>query len=296
MELWVWLFLFAGIWFYMSKRKEQKRKEEERRARERAKQRKPQQPPPSTRSTSSPKRNRTKATPVSKPTSTRQPGWVPTYDGPLFAQPGEKGDLFGYASYSNTYSLDMPFALIDFETSGFHPKDSRVLEIGVIKMVHDGTIKDEYTTLVNPGDGNVGRTDIHQITLSMLKNAPRLDEVIGDLLKFIDSCILVAHNAKFEENFLSAAFAEVGLSCARIPAIDTLWLSRQVIELPNYKLGTVIEGFGYNFEDAHTAMGDVRAMAKIFPEMLERSKPITYPVQAPTLPSLPGSGKTRVRT
>ena len=53
-----------------------------------------------------------------------------------------------------------------------------------------------------------------------------------------------------------------------MPTIDTLWLSRQVLDLPNYKLATVIDEFGYEFQDAHTALGDVRAMAKVLPEML----------------------------
>ena len=219
----------------------------------------------------------------------------PTYVGPMFAQPGEKSHLFSYASFSGQHVLNAPYSLIDFETSGFHPESARILEVAVIKIDAHGNIIDEFTTLINPEDGNVGRTDIHQITLSMLKNAPQLSEVIGDLLKILDSSIIVAHNARFEENFLESAFREVGIKHPLIPTIDTLWLSRQVLDLPNYKLATVIDEFGFDFEDAHTALGDVRAMAKVLPEMLELGKSIKFPSQLKKSPPFNSTGKALPR-
>lgn len=244
------------------------------------------------------KNSATEATPkrtASSGSKSRTPGWKPTYDGPMFAQPGEKSALFSYASFEGIYELDAPFSLIDFETSGFHPGSARILEVAVIKIDAKGKILDEFTTLINPEDGNVGRTDIHQITLGMVKNAPKLSEVVGDLLSILDSSIVVAHNAKFEENFLESAFREVGIKHPLMPTIDTLWLSRQVLDLPNYKLATVIDEFGYEFQDAHTALGDVRAMAKILPEMLELGKGITFPSQLKKSPSFDATRKVLPR-
>jgi DNA polymerase-3 subunit epsilon len=80
-----------------------------------------------------------------------------------------------------------------------------------------------------------------------------------------------------------------------MPTIDTLWLSRQVLDLPNYKLATVIDEFGYEFQDAHTALGDVRAMAKVLPEMLELGKSITFPSQLKKSPSFDTTGKVLPR-
>jgi len=231
-------------------------------------------------------------TPVSK---NRPSGWTPSYDGPMFARPGEKSQLFSYASFSGIYDLDAPYSLIDFETSGFQPGSARILEVAVIKIDASGNILDEFTTLINPEDGNVGRTDIHQITLGMVKNAPRLSEMVGDLIKILDSSIVVAHNARFEENFLESAFREVGIKHPLMPTIDTLWLSRQVLDLPNYKLATVIDEFGYDFEDAHTALGDVRAMANVLPEMLALGKGITFPSELLKSPSYAATGKVLPR-
>jgi DNA polymerase III epsilon subunit-like protein len=244
------------------------------------------------------KKSPTKAPIKKAPTSiskNRAPGWKPTYDGPMFAQPGEKSQLFSYASFSGMYALDAPYSLIDFETSGFQPGTARILEVAVVKIDARGKILDQFTTLINPEDGNVGRTDIHQITLGMVKNAPRLSEIVGDLMKILDSSIVVAHNARFEENFLESAFREVGIKHPLMPTIDTLWLSRQVLNLPNYKLATVIEEFGYDFEDAHTALGDVRAMAKVLPEMLGLSEGITFPSKLLKSPTRAATGKVLPR-
>lgn len=232
---------------------------------------------------------------ASKASQTRAPGWKPTYDGPMFAQPGEKSQLFSYASFEGMYELDAPYSLIDFETSGFQPGSARILEVAVIKINSRGEILDEFTTLINPEDGNVGRTDIHQITLGMVKNAPKLSEVVGDLLSILDSSIVVAHNARFEENFLESAFREVGIKHPLMPTIDTLWLSRQILDLPNYKLATVIEEFGYDFEDAHTALGDVRAMTRVLPQMLELGKGISFPSELMKSPKYNATGKVLPR-
>ena len=232
---------------------------------------------------------------VSKASQSRAPGWKPNYDGPMFAQPGEKSQLFSYASFRGMYELNAPFSLIDFETSGFQPGNSRILEVAVVKIDSHGKILDEFTTLINPEDGNVGRTDIHQITLAMVKNAPKLSEIIGDLLNILDSSIVVAHNARFEENFLESAFREVGIKHPLMPTIDTLWLSRQVLDLPNYKLATVIDEFGYDFEDAHTALGDVRAMTRVLPEMLELGKRISFPSELLKSPKYNATGKVLPR-
>ena len=232
------------------------------------------------------------SSPISKG---RTPGWKPTYDGPMFAQPGEKSQLFSYASFAGMYKLEAPYSLIDFETSGFHPGSARILEVAVIKIDTFGNILDEFTTLINPEDGNVGRTDIHQITLRMVKNAPKLSEIVGELLEILDSSIVVAHNARFEENFLESAFREVGIKHPLMPTIDTLWLSRQVLDLPNYKLATVIDEFGYEFEDAHTALGDVRAIANVLPEMLKLCKEIRFPSELLKSPNFTSSGKVLPR-
>jgi DNA polymerase-3 subunit epsilon len=203
--------------------------------------------------------------------------------------------LFGFADKSGIHKLDSPFAIIDLETSGFNPPGSKILEIAILKVDRDGNELDRFETLINPEDGNVGRTDIHGIELRMLNGAPTFDEASGRILELIQDSIIVAHNARFEENFLAHELKEAGHSLDLIPALDTLWLARNTIELPNYKLDTVVTGFDERIIDAHTALGDVVAVSKILPEMLNRIGQLYYPIAHPQLPSdsVPFKVKTR---
>ena len=256
--------------------------------------------------TSSPTKRASTSTPKSaaptpakpKAPSTKKAGSASgnrTYSGPLFAQAGEKGKLFGFADKSGLHEFDGPFAIIDLETSGFNPPGSKILEIAILKIDRDGNELDRFETLINPEDGNVGRTDIHGIELRMLNGAPTFDEVSGRILELIQDSIIVAHNARFEENFLAYELNEAGHDLDLIPALDTLWLARNTIELPNYKLDTVVTGFNQQIFDAHTALGDVIAVSKILPEMLNRIGQLYYPIAHPQLPSgsVPFKAKTR---
>ena len=218
-----------------------------------------------------------------------------TYSGPLFAQAGEKGKLFGFADKSGIHELDGPYAIIDLETSGFNPPENKILEIAILKIDRDGNELDRFETLINPEDGNVGRTDIHGIELRMLNGAPTFDEASGRILELIQDSIIVAHNARFEENFLAYELNGAGHNLDLIPALDTLWLARNTIDLPNYKLDTVINGFNERIVDAHTALGDVIAVSKILPEMLKRIGQLYYPIAHSQLPSASVPFKTKTR-
>jgi DNA helicase-4 len=208
----------------------------------------------------------------------------PTYSGSKFAQVGEVGKLFAYGSYKDLIELDGTYALVDLETSGFSPSSAKILEIAILKIDAGGKVLDEFSTLINPESTYVGRTDIHGVTYKMVKNAPTFSEASHAILRLLENSIIVAHNAKFEENFLSSEFRHSGHKLPSIPAIDTLWLSRQILDLPNYKLDTVIRSYGEVIDDAHTALGDIRAMAKVIPRMLENSEQIFFPKAFGTLP------------
>ncbi|MCK5157431.1 MAG: 3'-5' exonuclease, partial [Spirochaetales bacterium] len=57
----------------------------------------------------------------------------------------------------------MIYSVLDFETTGLGPSNSRVLEVGIVKISSEGEIIDYFDTLINPLR-NVGATWIHGIT------------------------------------------------------------------------------------------------------------------------------------
>lgn len=220
----------------------------------------------------------------------------PSFSGPRFAQDAGKGSLFHYASSSKGNELPNEFAIIDLETSGLEPGNARVIEIAILLVNGNGDIHKEYATLINPQNGEVGPTFIHHITEEAVLTAPSFSDVAGDILNLIENRIVVAHHAAFEDKFLASEFRRAGIKLPPIPALDTLWLSRQVVDLPNYKMQTVLQNYGVDELDLHTALGDVRALAKILPTLLNRAPSLLFSVEHSEFPKIEPSGiqKTRV--
>jgi DNA polymerase-3 subunit epsilon len=234
--------------------------------------------------------------PIEVAGSTSQPTiGKPTYSGSRFAQDSGKGSVFHYASSSKGNELPQEFAIIDLETSGLEPGNARIIEVAILLVNSKGEIQEEYATLVNPGNGQVGPTFIHHITEEAVLSAPTFAEIAGDILKRFENRIVVAHHAAFEDKFLASEFKRAGIKLPPLPALDTLWLARQVVELPNYKMQTVIQHYGIEEIDLHTALGDVRALAKILPTLLSTAPTILYPVLHSELPAIPESGKQKTR-
>lgn len=211
----------------------------------------------------------------------------PPFSGPSFAQPGERGDLFAYGGFlDGGVPLDGPFAIIDLETSALSPTQGRVLEIAITRVDRHGTVLDEMSSLIDPGDGIVGAEHIHQISAPMLAGAPCFADLADTILKLLAGSIVVAHNAAFEDRWLGSELARMGLTLPHLPTLDTLWLVRQLRKLPDFKLGTVVQAYGCTLADAHTASGDVRALTALLPRMLDDAGPLQYPVGPPPLPQL----------
>ena len=218
------------------------------------------------------------------------------FSGNRFAQDSAKGAVFTYASLEKGESYSAPYAIIDLETTGLDKTKNRIIEIAIRRIDNSGKFIDEISTLINPEVSDVGPTFIHHIKPEHVLDAPTFSEFAPEILNRLSGSIVVAHHAAFEDGFLGAEFARIGVGIPSMPAIDTLWLSRQVIDLPNYKMATVIDAFGIKEEDAHTALGDVRMLSKLLPILIAKSKPLKYlvPVFISTSKNHSGRIKTRV--
>lgn len=196
-----------------------------------------------------------------------------------FAEPGLKGPLFQYGGTSVRGGVehDGTYAVIDFETTGLSPRRDRVVEVAIARVDARGRIEDEFATLINPEGRDVGPTFIHGITNAQVKRAPTFAEVAPELLARMSGAVVVAHNATFEEAFLAAELKRAGVDFHPIPALCTLWLGRQTFATPNYKLGTLARAGGVALVDKHAALGDVRAVSALLPQMTGKLRsPLLY--------------------
>lgn len=168
------------------------------------------------------------------------------------------------------------FVVIDLETTGGSPKESKITEIGAVK-IRGGEIIGEFQTLVNP-DSPIPPfiTVLTGITDAMVIAAPRIGEALFSLLEFIGSetqSVLIAHNAPFDIGFLKAAALELAIPWPKYQVLDTARISRYALsrdEVPNFKLATLSNFFGATTNPDHRALSDARATVDVFHGILER--------------------------
>lgn len=173
---------------------------------------------------------------------------------------------------SKGQSIDCTYCVLDLETTGFSPLTEKITEIGIAK-IQGGKLIDEFSCFVNPCKPIPARvTEITNITDDMVKDAETIDLVFPKVLDFIDGCVLVAHNAEFDINFLRHNAQELGHEF-NFTYIDTLSLAKELF--PNYKtykLGRIAKNLGIKVEVAHRALDDVYTTVKIFNVMVDMLK------------------------
>ena len=195
--------------------------------------------------------------------------------------------------------MSIQFSVVDTETTGLDPATgARIIELAVVRIDKDGNEIASWSTLINPGIDNLGATEIHKITHSMVKGAPNFSEIAGDFINIVQDSILVAHNARFDVSMLQSEFAHTGVLWPIMNVADTLTGARKLLPgLDSYKLGELAKHFEIRFEgDAHEALTDTRVTAKLFSELLALSGTISWPEPNKfEWPMLPTSGKVKLR-
>jgi DNA polymerase III subunit epsilon len=172
---------------------------------------------------------------------------------------------------------DVPFVVVDLETTGGSPKDSAITEIGAVR-IQGGTVIGEFQTLVDPGMEIPPYISVLTgITSMMVAAAPRIGAVLPGFLEFARGAVLVAHNAPFDLGFLKAACAENGIPWPAAASVDTAVLARRLLtrdEVPNCKLATLAPYFRATTSPTHRALDDARATVDVLHGLFERLGPL----------------------
>lgn len=169
-------------------------------------------------------------------------------------------------------NFDDTFVVFDLETTGFSAEVDRIIEIGAVK-ISGGKIVDRFSTFVNPEIPISFRIErLTGINDSMVLNAPKINEIMGEFLEFCKGAVLVAHNAEFDTSFIANKAAKMGIE-VKNTIIDTVLLAQFVIpNLHNYKLDTLCKHLGVSLENHHRAVDDAAATADMFIKLVEMLK------------------------
>ena len=162
------------------------------------------------------------------------------------------------------------YVSIDLETTGLDPKKDKITEIGAVK-VEEGRVTDRFHTLVNPRRELEERIrEITGIEDDMLKDAPGIEEVIGNVLDFCQDLPLLGHHVIFDYSFLKRAAVNNNLKF-ECRGIGTLALCRKFMPKEEKKnLTAACRYFNIENENAHRALSDAWAAHKLYQELKKR--------------------------
>lgn len=167
----------------------------------------------------------------------------------------------------------VPFCILDLETTGATAADCEITEIGAVKFV-GGEQTGSFQTLVNPGtDIPPFITVLTGITEAMVVEAPMIEEALPSFLEFIGDAVIVGHNIRFDMSFLNAAAVRLGYGEIPNRTVDTLGLARRLVrpDVRNLKLSTLAAHFRAPAPPTHRAFDDAVATAHVFWSLLERA-------------------------
>lgn len=189
----------------------------------------------------------------------------------------------------------MSFIAFDLETTGTLPGVDQIAEIGAVRFNDQGTPELIFSTLINPGiPMPEAAARVNGITDDMLVGKPAIIDVLDAFAEFCGTTTLVAHNAAFDAQFLTADIKKFGTNAPRGVILDTLPIARKVYPgLANYKLGTLIQHLGIPSTQFHRAEEDAGYCGHLFHKMLVRLSPNGVPPTLETLISLTGKAEMR---
>ena len=121
-------------------------------------------------------------------------------------------DLKDIIENSKNQSLDDRYVVFDLETTGLSPNTCKIIEIGAVK-VENGQIVHRFSTVVNPKEPIPYKIEeLTSIRDDMVIDAPTIEEILPEFMKFCEGSIMVAHNAEFDMSFIKKNCDRQGIS------------------------------------------------------------------------------------
>lgn len=165
------------------------------------------------------------------------------------------------------------YVVIDLEMTGLSPIKDKIIEVAAIKVIN-GIIKDEYSQLVNPNvEISEKVREITGISNKMTKSAKYIEEIMQEILHFIEGMTLVGHNIQFDFSFIMQNAYVCGYkdyTDMEWYGIDTLKLSRKYLPSDVSKtLKNLCEMYKIQDDNHHRALNDVKITKELYSKLCD---------------------------
>jgi DNA polymerase-3 subunit epsilon len=161
--------------------------------------------------------------------------------------------------------------ILDTETTGLEPAEGhRVIEIGCVEMIDRRLSGNRFHCYLNPErDIEDGALEVHGISNEFLQDKPLFNDVVDELLEFIEGAELIIHNAPFDVGFLDNELAQLQRQDrlsdhARV--LDTLELARDLHPGQRNSLDALCKRYQVDnsSRSLHGALLDAEILAEVY--------------------------------
>jgi DNA polymerase III subunit epsilon len=160
--------------------------------------------------------------------------------------------------------MSLDFTAIDFETANQSPASP--CQVGMVR-VRNFEIVASLELLFRPPYPNdwfsPHNTKVHGLSATSVEKAPEFKAALPEVLDFLGSDPLLAHNAPFDMGVLRESAALVRHPLPSIQYACSLKIARKTYNLESYRLNQVAYAIGHEDFQHHDALADSEACARI---------------------------------
>lgn len=167
-------------------------------------------------------------------------------------------------SESESLLKSLSFCVLDLETTGGNLKYDKIIEIGMVK-IKNLEIGEEKEFLINP-EIEIPKfvQKLTSISQSKVESAPKIEDVIDEVIEFLGDDILVAHNTSFDIPFLNSILRRLKKKKLENKVICTNVMTKYLVpEMMSSSLTHLCDVFKIDHRNAHRALADAMSTAKI---------------------------------
>ena len=161
---------------------------------------------------------------------------------------------------------------VDTETTGLKWEEGhRVIEIGCVQLVSDGSLGRRWQCYLNPERSIPDESyRIHGLSEDDLRDKPFFADIADDFLSFIGDARLVMHNASFDLGFLNHELRMIGKDALQgMRVVDSLKKARVRYPGERATLDALCRRFNISIQhrSVHGALKDAELLARVYAEM-----------------------------
>ncbi|KKB26727.1 DNA polymerase III alpha subunit [Mycoplasmopsis meleagridis] len=174
-------------------------------------------------------------------------------------------------TFKNQNLRNASYVSFDIETSSLLARFGDIIEFGSVE-INNLRVENKEQFFIKPNKPiNKFTSNLTGISNSMLENGLEINEALDRIYEILNNKIALAHNAKFDFNFIKQKFYQQGKEFPNFAVIDTLKVSRLLFPNENrHRLKNLADRLEikYDEEVAHRGDYDAKVLGEIWCQLI----------------------------